>query len=237
MSNPAKDNIHWQLRKQLLFLYEIDTDALARVIPAGLEPMEIRPGIALCAIECMHYRTGHFRPGYREFFELVFGAAVQPNLSIEMPLPKFCIHGISILSDSEEFVEQECRLLFTPTGHAPNLRLEFTEDGTGCDVFDGADPILSCRNTHEAPPVYERKTLWGQYYTDTKGLQQGIWRWQGELFEHMKNAGGDYGRFHAHPFFKGVDMSRVRGCYRQMIGKPETVMTLSRWVPGDKPTS
>jgi hypothetical protein len=197
-----------------------------------MEAVELRPGVSLVAVEGIHYHTGHFTPGYREFFEVVFGAAVQPSLSIRMPVPRFCIYALSLLSDSSEFVERECSVLFEPTTLMPGLRLEFSEDGASCDMIDGTSPIVSLRSA--ARPTYERKTLWGQYYSDTQGLRQGVWRWEGELFENMK--AGSSATFHEHAFFKGVDMKRVRGVYRQMAAKPDTVSVLSRWLPGVTPS-
>jgi hypothetical protein len=210
--------LHWRIRKQVMYLWEIDTDAIAPLVPDPLTPKEVRPGISLFAIEALHYHTDHFRPGYPEFLEAVLTAAVEPDLSIDMPVPRFCMHAISVISESPEFCEQEGRLLHTPTELVPGLRMEFSEDGASCDMFDGDQPIVLCKNTHPSV-AYEPKVLWGQYYTNTKGLQQGIWRWDGEMFEHMK--AGNYGTFHKHPFFKGMDTSRVRGCYRQMMARPD----------------
>lgn len=210
--------LHWRIKKQVMYLWEIDTDVLAPLVPDPLTPKEVRPGISLFAIEALHYHTDHFRPGYPEFLEAVLTAAVDPDLSIDMPVPRFCMHAISVISESQEFCDQEGRVLFTPTELVPKLRMEFSEDGASCDMFDGDAPIVSMRNTHPEV-VYEPKTLWGQYYTNTNGLQQGIWRWDGEMFEHMK-AGRSSSFGGSHPFFKGMDMSRVRGCYRQLMAKP-----------------
>jgi hypothetical protein len=209
--------LHWRVRKQLLYLWEIDTEALAPVVPPSLDLIEVRPGRGLLAVEALHYHTDHFRPGYREFLEIVLTAAVQPDLSLAMPVPRFCMHAISVYSDSPEFVNQEAELLFTPTELVPKLRFAFSPDDSGADIYDGDTPILSMKNTHPAPE-FAPKTLFGQYYTNTRGLQLGMWRWDGEMFEHMK--GGDWGKLYPHPFFKGIDLGRVRGCYRQMIAKP-----------------
>jgi hypothetical protein len=211
-------SLHWRIRRQIMYLWEIDVDALMPYVPARLDPIEVRPGIGLFAIEALHYHTDHFRDGYPEFLEAVLTAAVQPDLSIEQPVPRFCMHAISVISESPEFVEQEGRILFTPTELVPGLRMEFSEDGASCDLYDGDEPIALCRNTG-GPPAYEPKVLWGQYYTNTRGLQQGIWRWDGEMFEHQKK--GDWGRLSKHAFFKGMDLSRVRGCYRQMMARPD----------------
>jgi hypothetical protein len=50
-----------------------------------------------------------------------------------------------------------------------------------------------------------------------------VWEWDGIKFEHMQR--GDAGKFFPHPFFKGMDLSRIRGCYRQMIPKPGSSAT------------
>ena len=208
----------WRVKKQVMYLYEIDADAVASLVPPRLDLVEVRPGIALLAIEALHYHTDHFRPGYPEFLEAVLTCAVQPDLSRKMPVPRFCMHAISVISESPEFCEQEGRLLFTPTELVPGLRMTFSEDGASCDMFDGDQPIAHCRNTSRAVR-YQRKTLYGQYYTNTNGLQHGLWRWDGEVHEHQ--TAGDFGKLSPHPFFKGIDLSRIRGCYRQMMAKPD----------------
>ena len=209
----------WRVRKQVMYLYEVDADAVAAHVPRHLEPLEVRPGRSLMAIEALHYHTDHFRPGYPEFLEMVFTVAVQPDLSIDMPVPRFCMHAISVISDSEEFVAQEGRLLHTPTELVRDLKMEFSADGASCAISDGATPIVKLSNTHAVPP-YQHKVLWGQYYTNEVGLQQGIWRWEGEMFEHQKP--GELS-FHPHPVWKGVELTKIRSCYRQMMAKPDTV--------------
>jgi hypothetical protein len=209
--------LHWRVRKQLLYLWEIDVEALTPAVPAFLDLLEVRPGRGLLAVEVLHYHTDHFRPGYREFLEIVLTAAVQPDLSVKMPVPRFCMHAISVYSDSPEFVQQEAELLFTPTELVPGLRFAFSDDGCGADIYDAEAPILSMKNTHAAPD-FAPKVLFGQYYTNTRGLELGLWRWEGEMFEHMKS--GDSGKLYPHAFWKGIDIRRVRGCYRQMIARP-----------------
>lgn len=231
MSTP-RDTIHWRLRQQLLFLFEVDTDALAQILPYALEPVEVRPGVALLGIECLHYAAGHFGPDSPELDELVLAAAVQPNLGIAMPVPKYCMHGVSIYSNSRPFIDDECAHLFAASELVPGLRFAFSPDGASCRVFDGERPIVELRNT-SPDPTFTPKVMWGQFYTDVGGLAQGIWRWQGELHEHARR--GDAATFHPHPFWKGLDLSRIRGCYRQMSARPDADSRLSRWLPGVVP--
>ena len=39
--------LHWRIKKQLVFFYEVPTDVVAPLVPAPLEPQEIRPGTSL----------------------------------------------------------------------------------------------------------------------------------------------------------------------------------------------
>jgi hypothetical protein len=211
----------WSVKRQTLFFYEIDTEALTPLIAAPLETSEVRPGISLLAVECLHYRSGHFRRESPEAFEMVVAAVVHPDLSVDMPVPRFALQILSVVTDSKDFVENERRLLSSPIVHVPNLRMEFSNDGTSVDVFDGDEVVVSCHNTDvgATPPVFETKVLWGLTYSTTEGLQRGIFRWQGDVNEHMKP--GDYGEFHPHAAFAGIDTRRIRGCYRQMTARED----------------
>lgn len=210
--------LHWRIKKQLVVFYEVETEQLAPLLPAPLETQEVRPGVSLCALEMLHYKVGHFSEGYREFYEAVFAAAVQPDLSLDMPVPRFSMFAIKVISDSAEFCHSEATSIFTPTHHLPEFRIAFSDDGTSCEMFDGAAPIATCRNVAPETPV-KPTTIWGQFFTNTNGLQRGIWRWDGQASEHMK--AGDHGRLYPHLLFAGLDVSRVRNVYRQMAAKPE----------------
>jgi hypothetical protein len=217
---PAALTLQWRLRRQTLYLYEIDTDAVAALVPEPLSIVEVRPDVALFMVECLHYYPGHFRPDAPESFELVLAVPVQPNLSIDMPVPRLSLHIVSVITSSLDFVENESRAFGSPIVHAPDLRMEFTADGANVDVLDGKTPIVRQRNTN--PEIaFEPKVLWGLTFTNTRGVQQGIFRWEGQVFEHMKR--GDHGTFHPHEVYKGIDTGKIRGINRQMVAKPDVV--------------
>lgn len=210
--------LHWRARKQVVFFYEVATELLAPLIPDQLELQEIRPGTSLGCLEILHYRVGHFATGDREFCEAVFAATVQPDLSIDMPVPRFGMFAMKVLSDSREFCDSEARTLFTPTTHVPGLRAEFDAAGSSCVLWNGDAVICECKNT--APEVPKKQmTVWGQYFTDTKGLQRGAWRCDGLASEHMK--GGDAGSLHASELWNGIDPSKIGRVYRQMAAQPD----------------
>jgi hypothetical protein len=210
--------LHWRVKNQVVFFYEVATEALAPLVPPELELQEVRPGISVCALEMLHYKVGHFREGYREFYEAVFAAAVQPDLSLAMPVPRFAMAAIKVISDSTEFCSAEAYTIFTPTHHVPGFRIEFSPDGTSCQMFDGDYRFADCRNTAPETP-FKPQTLWGQYFTHTRGLHRGIWRWDGRASEHMK--GGDHGQLSPHLLFGDLDVAKIGRTYRQMAAKPE----------------
>lgn len=209
--------IEWHIQRHVMFTWEIDLDALEPFVPPELTAVEVRPGVALFSVATLLYEPDQFRPGSPPFLELVSVAHVHADLSVKMPMSRFAMHAISVWSDSPDFIQQEGEKLFTPTHLDPSLRFEFTESWDGVDASDADGPIISFRSTHPSP-AYAPDEMWGQHYNDTHGLHFGVWEWDGIKFEHMR--GGDAGRFHPHPFFKGMDVSRIRRCYRQMIPQP-----------------
>lgn len=212
--------IDWRLKSHMLCTWEVDMPALEAAIPGDLEPIEVRSDVGLVSLTCMRYRTDHFYPGSPEFSEIMLFAPVQGDLSVRMPEARFNAYTMSVYSDSPDFVAQEGRTLYTPTVHVPSLRVDFDVDKLTASAADERGPIVSFRNTGGAPK-WSYEVLWGQHYNDTQGrLVQGIWNWDGTMFEHMQR--GDYGRMHQHPFFGKLDVSRVRSCYRQMFMQPET---------------
>lgn len=212
--------IEWHLQKHIMFSWEIDLEEIEKFIPRELTAIEVRPGRGLFSVACLLYQPDQFRPGSPPFLELVSVAHVQADLSVKMPVSRFAMHAISVYSDSPDFIEQEGQKLFTPTTLDPSLKMTWTDNVDGVDALDDDGPIISFRSTNPNP-VYTRDEMWGQHYNDTRGLHFGVWEWDGEKCEHMQR--GDAGTFHPHPFFKGMNLSRIRGCYRQMIPKPNTL--------------
>jgi hypothetical protein len=209
--------IEWFVQKHIMFTWEIDIEALDPFVPEELTPLEVRPGIGLFSVATLLYKPGQFYRDSPPFLELVSVAHVQADLSVKMPMCRFAMHAISVYSDSPDFIQQEGEKLFTPTTFDASLEFSWTENWDGVDARDKDGPIISFRSTNPAP-IYTADELWGQHYNDTHGLHFGVWEWDGEKCEHMQ--GGDAGTFHPHPFFKGMDLTRIRRCYRQMIPRP-----------------
>lgn len=204
----------WRVSRQTLFIYEAELDALAPLVPDRLPLRELRPGVGLCAVECLEYLPGHFGDATKSF-EIVFTAMVEPNLRVPMPVPQMSLYILAVVSSSAAFVAHEQVLLRMPMTHRPHLHMQFSDNGTGVEVTDGPEAMASCRNTNPNA-AFAPKVQWGLTYTQKDGeLHQGAFRWEGEVFEHQK--GGAHGGLHAHPFFSGVSPT---SCYRQMAANP-----------------
>ncbi len=214
--------IEWHLQKHIMFTWEIDVEALEPLVPDDLTVVEVRPGIGLFSVATLLYQPNQFRPGSPPFLELVSVAHVQADLSVKMPMTRFAMHAISVYSDSPDFIAQEAEKLFTPTCFDPSLKMNFAENWDGVEAYDDDGPIISFQSTNPNP-VYTSDEMWGQHYNATHGLHFGVWQWDGVKCEHMQR--GNAGKFHPHPFFKGMDLSRIHACYRQMIPKPGSVAT------------
>jgi hypothetical protein len=211
--------VFWRINRHLFYTFEVDTDTAQAVVPDALDVIEVRPGVALMSVGLLRYEPGHFRPDSPVFFELVGAVHVSPDMSTEMPVPNMTFSSFSVLSDSADFVENEGRTLFTPTRLVP-LSVRLTADELGVEVSDTRGPILSMPSAHPEPR-WVQKEMWGQHFTNTRGLQHGIWEWDGRVFEHQRPLRG--WKIHPHPFWCGIDPAAVRGVYRTMVLEPGTV--------------
>ena len=212
--------IEWSINRHLFYTFEVDLEEAERIVPEALAIVEPRPGVALLSVGVLRYEPGSFGAGTPTFLELVGAVHVAPDLSITMPMPAMTFSSFSVLSDSTAFVAQEAHTLYTPARHVPSLTLELTDDQLGGRVADEHGPILEMPSAHPEPR-WVAKEMWGQHFTNTRGLQHGIWQWDGRLFEHQKQLPG--WRLHPHPFWAGIDVSRVRRVYRTMVQEPGTV--------------
>lgn len=212
--------LDWRINHHLFFTFEIDLAEAEKFVPEKLEIVEVRPNVALLSIGLLRYERGHFGPDSEEFHELVTAIHVAPDLSVKIPMPRMNFFAITVYSDSTGFVDGEARTIYTPTHYVPSLKIEFDADGMGAKVSDKDGPVCELRSNHPEPK-YGHVEFWGHHYTNTKGLQHGIWEWDGSRFEHMTR--NDDWTIHDHPFFVGLNVAKIRKLYRQMVHEPGTV--------------
>ncbi len=210
----------WRIHSHVFTTFEIDYDAVAPLVPDALEVVEVRPSVALFSVGVLSYEGGHFYEGSPPFDEVVAAVHVAPDLSTKMPMPTMSFFATQVSCNSPDFVEQEGRTIFTPSAHVPSLSVVYSDNGWSVDASDAEGPILSFQNSHPNPQ-FQQAEMWGQHFTNTRGLQQGIWEWDGEKFEHMRGRDNSW-KLHPHRALGGIDPSAVQGLYRQMLLKPNT---------------
>lgn len=222
--------IDWDLKQQFAFIFEVPTDKIEACIPkeAGVRPMEARPGVGLLFLGYNDYNPGNLINGEPQpaFLEITRFFWVQPDLSVDMPIPRFTFFVDRIASNNHSFIKQEIELLHLPTYETPSLRVETNEDKKEARAFDDQGPIQDLINTHPAP-TYIEDSFYGQYYTmQGDHLWFGVFYWSGIACVHQ--SGGPGGGIHTHPFLTEkpvhLDPSDVGTCYMQMIAAYDSPM-------------
>lgn len=192
--------IDWSLRHQMAFIFELPTEQVLRSLPRGIQPVEARPGISLMFLGYNDYNPGNVIYGQKQpaFVEITRTFIVQPNLNIDMPLPRFTFFVDRIASNNEIFIKQEIEKLYLPTYYSPSLVVETNEIKTNAIAKDKFGMIQSLINTHPEP-VYRDDSFFGQYYTVQDGkLYFGIFYWSGKACIHQRP--GKAGGIHEHPY-------------------------------------
>lgn len=216
--------IHWTLRHQMGFIYEVDLATIQALLPRGIQPVEARPGVGLLFLGYNDYQPGNLIGGQSQgrFHEVTRTVLVQPDLSIRMPIPRFTFYLLRIGSENKAFVDQEIRMLHLPSYWSASLRGEANADGTEVRLLDEHGMIHHIKNTHPAP-IYRNDSFFGQYYTVEDGkLYFGVWSWRGIACVHQRS--GDAGGIFEHPFLTEVEPSLAAGsvgrAYLQVFTRP-----------------
>jgi hypothetical protein len=209
----------WDFISMFHGFYEIPTRVVRPLLPRGIEPVEVRPGISLYDIGHAHWNEGNLRGQWPEFHEITVMLVVHPDLSVDMPMSKFCFFVLKIAANCHPFVENEARTLHLPTAFTP-LHCRKSDDPTAVTLSDDQKMMFFMRSTNPNPTFHE-DDFYGQYYTAKNGkLWFGPWRWQGTLCEHQKQ--GDHGGLVNHRLLYG-DIDVERDCtelYIQMYTEP-----------------
>lgn len=220
----------WNLSTIFHNLFEIPTAAIAPLLPKGVEPLEVRPGVSLYDIGDVLWNSGNLDGSWPAFHELTAMIVVQPDLSIDMPMPKFAFYVPKIIANWSGFVENERRVLHLPTEYTP-LEVGKGEGLIDLRATDGKDLIFEFRNTNPQL-AFPRDAFFGQYYSVEDGkLWFGIWRFEGFLCEHQKK--GHPGRLANHKLFYG-ELNVADYCtesYMQLITSPDEDCIETFWEP------
>ncbi len=227
--------MNWDLRHQMAFIFEVPTENVLRALPRGIYPVEARPGISLMFLGYNDYNPGNVIYGQRQpaFVEITRTFVVQPNLHVDMPMPRFTFFVDRIASNNETFIQQETEKLYLPTFYSPTLVVETNESKTNAIARDDVGPIQSLINTHPHP-LYRDDSFFGQYYSVQDGkLYFGIWYWSGKACIHQRS--GKAGGIHEHPFLaelpNHVPADCVKEAYLQIITTYDQPLTQRFYQP------
>lgn len=211
----------WRIDRHIFVTFEVDTDAAEPLLPEPLTVVEVRPGVSLFSIGLLRYEPGHFgKPDSPQFDEVVCAVHVAPDLSTDMPMPKMNFFATRVYASSEDFVAQEDWTIYTPVSHAPSLRVEYAHQGLSAAAFDDDGPIFSIDNSH-LRPTFAHAEMWGQHYTNTKGLQHGVWEWDGSKYDDMTPS--RTWSISDHPALGGMPAGAILRLYRTMVLEPNTI--------------
>jgi len=235
-SKPASRSLNnpvlWHFDFQLTFLFEIDVAAIEKKLPRGSYPLEVRPGVGLLLVGAQRAPAGNLGD-MPAFQEVDWTIAVQPDLSRDMPTPRFAFAQGFLASANPQFAHHAHRVDKMITDHVPSLRGSFHEESLSVDFADERGPIMAMRSTHRMPPVFTPRTFWGQQTTTLDdGTWSQAWSWSGLVFEHQQGYGQQAAVFHQHPMFDGIDVSGIGDqCYMQIVSKPSARIDFTFYEP------
>ena len=141
---PQSPILERPMSQQAFSTWEVDIQALDRVVPSALEPVELRPGVGLLSLALVRYMPGLYGVDSPAFDEVSLSVHVQADLSVEMPLPRFALYATQVWANCEAFCAQETGLLSVPAHYRPSLRLELDAQGSAAALADDG-PIAELR--------------------------------------------------------------------------------------------
>jgi hypothetical protein len=214
--------------EHLNFMFEVDTDRIQHLLPARVTPKEVRFGVSLVNVGYMKFDASHIG-GLRDCIELTSSIIINPDLSLDMAVPRMCVYDFRIASNCPVFLAHEDEHQKLPGMLLPGLARELDETGGHLRVWDDTGPILQFHNTHPNP-TYKRETATGQYVArHSGGLWQGVFLWDGVGCEQQHP--GDAGFLSPHPFFAELPVSHLGDCFLQMFLPPQTQVSFRSFVP------
>jgi hypothetical protein len=187
--------IDWDLRHQMAFIFEIDTEIVRSIIPkeTKLQPYEIRPGVSAVFLGYNDYNPGN----------VIYGETQPPFIA----------------SNNPAFVKQEIEVLHLQSYYSPTMISESNTTKTDILVSDEKGMIRKLINT-DPNPTYREDSFFGQYYSMQEGkLYFGVFYWAGKVCVHQKKgkAGGDLNHPYLTDLKKTFDAGEFGDCYMQLI--------------------
>lgn len=219
MKNPYEhtDCIPWYFHFSTEFIFEISTAEVERLLPAGIFPKEVRPGVSCLGIGVTDFVEGN--AGYiPAFTELTASVLVSPNFSKTNEVPSFAAYILAVTGTTNEFLEFTSTHDKVPTYNPHNLKVEINNDRFATKAEDDNGPIMDIHNIHPSP-TFEKDRVPFQVITtcEEKMFLTNI-DITVEKFEHQQK--GNPGNLFNHPLFCGLQVEQCTQCYMQYLSAP-----------------
>lgn len=209
-----ESTVDYLIDENLNFMYEVDASHVLPLMPPQISPKEPRIGKALINVGYMKFDATPIG-GRPDAIELTLSVIINPDLTLDMPVPRMCLYDLHIASNCLVFVEHEDEIQKLKGMHLPGLSRKMDSRGNRLEVWDDDGPLFTFINPNPLS-IFKSEIACGQYISShPDGLYQGVILWEGVGCEQQSS--GDCGKLYPHPFFKGIDVSWVEDSYMQMM--------------------
>lgn len=223
-----RDYSVWVYDHQLGFAVEIPTSVARRVLPAGLHPFEVRPGISVLSVNTLCFGEGNHN-FERPFTEVTLGINVVPDLFRMPRLPKFAVYVLNIGVSDARFLEDSYntdKLPFHPTP----LRFTVDVERRSVRCEDDHGPAFELHDIGPVPDMQVKEDFFQVFALWQGAVVQGSMTLDGASFEHQRP--GPCGRLFTHPLWRGADVAtEAAETYMQMFTAGPGIQHYHRLAP------
>jgi hypothetical protein len=154
-----QNGVSWIESSNIAFLLEIKTAKVLPLLPQGVVPVEVRPGVATIFSCTIAFPAGNL-DRYGAFTEIDWAVLVQPHQGIPMPQPSYYFFMGNVGSPCRPFLEYTQAADKMPTYYAEDLEAT-SDNSTGLNTAsDGRGPIFDLQV--QIPKIkidYKKSTL------------------------------------------------------------------------------
>lgn len=187
-------------------LFEIPTEVARKLLPAGVQPVEVVHGTSLIGITMFDFNESPVGP----YQELVISLYVVPRMGIMDQHPHAAVFPLVVASTHQEARDHAIDLWHLPHFNE-DIGIDFSEsaDGrtlTGKVFCHLGEPIveMSISQSGKWNPAYQ---AYQSFQRDAGGSFIGIMDMKGRLSEHEDNTGSI--RLYPHRLFERLDLSAM----------------------------
>ena len=192
----------YRFRWGLSGFFEFPTENARRILPRGLEPLELHHGSSVFSLTAFDFTDSEVGP----YSEVVFGVIVPPLLGEEGRLAKSAFYPWQLATTTRVAREHAMDRWHLP--HWPeNVGIEFTRDARNLVVRVKAEGWPTAELTITEHSWQPASHLYQCFMQDDSGAYLTHITMEGEYSEHEEESGRM--RLYDHPFNKDILLSEV----------------------------